>query len=113
MSSAPDLLALILGLAGIGLIPGSHIFAGIVLLFLGLGIWMADFRWQASGGGRGRLRARGSPVLLMIGLTLGAAQAYVLGADALLGAISAAVAACPADMGAAHRILLQALEALH
>jgi len=113
MLSKTNLGGLGLAVVGIGLILNDHMFSAIVLLFTGLGIWMADFRWARRADGTGRLVAKGSPGLLMVALMLGAAQAYVITADALLPAVAAQVTSCPTERGLAHVILARALEALH
>ena len=112
-SSKTKLLTLTLGLTATGLILSGYTFAAIVAAFLGLGIWMADFRWTADTDSTSRLVAKGSPALLMIALVFGAAKVYVVTADALVPALSAQLLACPTDGDVARLILLRALEALH
>ena len=97
-------------LVGIGLILNGLLFTGVVLLFIGAGLGLADFRWATADGGTRHLIAKGSPALLMVALMLGAAQGYVATKDAVLP-ILAAQATCAWEDGTG-LLIVRALDLL-
>ena len=104
------ILATAPALIGIGLILNGMLFSGVVLLFIGAGLGLADFRWATADGAPRRLIAKGSPALLMVALMLGAAKGYVATKDAVLPILSAQ-AACAWEDGTG-LLIVRALDVL-
>lgn len=92
------LISVSLVAAGLILSLSGSPLGGAAVLFAGVGIWMADFRFKHVNGQR-RLVAAGTPALLLLPLLLGSAKLSVTSLSLLpFGVAQAAVHQdCPVD----------------